>query len=82
VSVDGEQHGGIWGDSVLALSAQDYVEWDKGFSFFSDSFVFMKWWLPMLRGTTDIFMSEDKSTRIEITYNVEYHHTKPTQKTI
>ena len=68
VSVDGEQHGGKWGDSILALSGQDYVEWSQGFSFFSDSFVFMKWWLPMLRGTTDILMSEDKSTRIEIAY--------------
>lgn len=68
VSVDGEQHGGKWGDSVLALSGQNYVEWSQGFSFFSDSFVFMKWWLPMLRGTTDILMSEDKSTRIEIAY--------------
>jgi hypothetical protein len=68
VSIDGQQHGGVWGDSVLALSAQDYVEWNEGFSFLSNSFVFMKWWLPMLRGTTDVFVSEDETTRIEIAY--------------
>jgi hypothetical protein len=68
ISVDGQQHGGVWDDSTLALSAQDYVEWNKGFSFLSDSFVFMKWWLPMLRGTTDVFISEDETTRIEIAY--------------
>ncbi len=68
ISIDGQQHGGEWGDSVFALSAQDYVEWNKGFSFLSNSFVFMKWWLPMLRGTTDVFISEDETTRIEVAY--------------
>ena len=68
VGIDGENHGGYFGNSEITLTEDAYAEWKQGFSFLNDHFVLQEWWNPVLRGNINIMQSTDGALRIETEY--------------
>lgn len=67
VLIDGEtKKPPIYIDDYTRINSDNYLQWNQGFSFMSNSFVKRKEWSPLILGKVATLYGENKADRIEI----------------